>query len=179
MDTSTSDGPIPRPIEPPYAGDERTMLLAFLEFQRTVLLRKGEGLTAGELGVRLGPSTLTLGRLLRHMTFVEDHWFQTVLVGAPGPEPWVSAPWDDDPDWEMTTADGRTFAALADDFSAACDRSRVTLATHHDLDLVAPGAPPGRPVTLRWILIHMIDEYARHCGHADLLREAVDGRTGD
>ena len=155
------------------------MLLGFLDVQRTVLLRKGDGLTAEQLGQRLGPSTLTLGRLIRHMTFVEDHWFQKALAADAPPEPWASAPWDDDPDWEMTTADGMTFRALADDFIAACDRSNQTLAGHDDLDHVASGTHPGMPVTLRWILIHMIEEYARHCGHADLLREAIDGQTGD
>jgi len=166
------------PAEPAPAGDERSMLLEFLDFQRAVLLRKGHGLTHAQLAVRLGPSTLTIGRLIRHMTFVEDHWFQTVLIGRQR-EPWASAPWDDDPDWEMTTADGMTFPALAGDFTAACDWSRATIADHHDLDLVALGARVDRPVTLRWLLIHMIEEYARHCGHADLLREAIDGRTGD
>ena len=166
-------------IEPALQGTEDELVRGFLDRQRATFLRKIEGLDHVQLARRIEPSSLTLAGLTKHLAYVEDHWFQTVLVGAPGPEPWVSAPWDDDPDWEMTTADGRTFAALADDFSAACDRSRVTLATHHDLDLVAPGAPPGRPVTLRWILIHMIEEYARHCGHADLLREAVDGRTDD
>jgi len=174
-----SGNTIPLPDDPAPGADERSMLLAFLEFRRAVLLRKGEGLSPEQLRMRLGPSTLTVGRLIRHMTFVEDHWFQKALTGRPPHEPWASAPWDDDPDWEMTTADGMAFATLADDFVAACDRSRTTLTGHHDLDVVALGAHPGRPVTLRWILVHMIEEYARHCGHADLLREAVDGRTGD
>ncbi len=179
MSSPFAGEPITPPNDPAPAGDERSMLVDFLEFQRTVLLRKGEGLAPHQLSARLGPSMLTVGRLIRHMTFVEDHWFQHALVGQPPPEPWASAPWDDDPDWEMTTADGMTFPVLAGDFIAACDRSRATLAEHHDLDLVALGAHVDRPVTLRWILIHMIEEYARHCGHADLLREAIDGRTGD
>ena len=156
------------------------MLLAFLEFQRAVLLRKGEGLSPEQLAMRLGPSTLTIGRLIRHMTFVEDHWFQKALIGQRPPEPWASAPWDDDPDWEMTTADGMAFTTAGRRLRPppATDLA-ATLAEHHDLDLVALGARPDRPVTLRWILIHMIEEYARHCGHADLLREAVDGRVGD
>ena len=179
MPASSFDESISLPDDPAPAADERSMLLEYLEFQRSVLLRKGDGLSPEQLATRLGPSTLTIGRLIRHMTFVEDHWFQKALVGQPPREPWASAPWDDDPDWEMTTAAGMGFTTLADDLVAACDRSRATLADHHDLDLVAVGAHPDRPVTLRWILIHMIEEYARHCGHADLLREAVDGRTGD
>lgn len=155
------------------------MLLDFLDFQRAVLARKGDGLTAAQLEQRLGSSTLTVGRLIRHMTLVEDHWFQKVVGGQPENEPWASAPWDDDPDWEMTTADGMIFDDLRADFEAACARSAATLSEHYDLDLVAVGSHPDRRESLRWILVHMVEEYARHCGHADLIAESVDGRTGD
>ena len=168
---------LPEPPEPEYGGDERTTLTGFLDFYRSILVRKGAGLDAERLTSRLGASSLTIGRLIRHMTQVEDHWFQRVLPGDDPIEPWASAPWGDDPDWEMTTADGLDFATLRSDFEAACARSRATLERFDDLDLVALGASPDRPVSIRWILVHMIEEYARHCGHADLIRESIDGDT--
>jgi uncharacterized damage-inducible protein DinB len=171
--------PVPDPIEPSFAAGERETLIEFLDWYRTVLLRKGDGLTPHQLSTRLGPSSLTIGRLIRHMTFVEDFWFDFRFAGNPEREPWASAPWDADHDWEMTTADGLTFTELRVEYDAACARSRVVVDESPDLDPIAAAPQPDRQVSLRWILVHMIEEYARHCGHADFLREAIDGRTGD
>jgi uncharacterized damage-inducible protein DinB len=154
-------------------------MIEFLDWYRAVLIRKGDGLTPEQLTATLGPSTLTIGRLIRHMTLVEDSWFDNRFAGQPEREPWASAPWDDDRDWEMTTADGLSFDELRIDFDAACARSREIVGTADDLSAIAVTPSRHGYESLRWILVHMIEEYARHCGHADLIREMIDGRVGD
>jgi hypothetical protein len=166
------------PTDPPGNVDERDTLSSFLDFFRTVLIRKGQGMDAIQLATPLAPSTLTVGGLIRHMTFVEDHWFSECVAGTPL-EPWASAPWEQDPDWEITTADGSTFDELRTGFDAACARSRAVVESLASLDHVGVGMPPDRLKSLRWVLVHMIEEYARHCGHADLIAESIDGRVGD
>lgn len=155
------------------------MLTEFLDFYRTVLVRKGSGLTPEQLTATVAASTLTIGRLIRHMTLVENHWFDETFAGLPEREPWASADWDADRDWEMTTAHGMAFADLRADFDEACERSRSHVEESPSLDVLASGGDSTNRVSLRWILIHMIEEYARHCGHADILRESIDGRIGD
>jgi hypothetical protein len=113
------------------------------------------------------------------MTFVEDHWFDVTFAGHPEREPWASVDWEADRDWEMTSASGMSFAELRVDFEEACTRSRSHVAAAESLGALAAGGDASNRVSLRWILIHMIEEYARHCGHADFLRESIDGRTGD
>jgi uncharacterized damage-inducible protein DinB len=166
------------PIDPPRTSDERTMLLSYLDFYRAVLLRKCAGLNAEELQRTAAATTLTLGRLLRHMAFVEDHWFEFVLHGRDYPAPWHGADWDAQPDWEMDTSSDYSPTELAAQFAAAIERSRTAIDSV-DLDDAASRLGPTGPTSVRWILVHMIEEYARHCGHADLLREAVDGQVGD
>ena len=95
---------INEPIDPARSSDERTMLAEFLDFYRTVLLRKGRGLTPEQLAVSIAPASLTIGALIRHMTLVEDHWFDRTFAGLAEREPWASADWESDRDWEMTTA---------------------------------------------------------------------------
>jgi hypothetical protein len=112
------------------------------------------------------------------MTLVEDHWFQHVLLGRPMPDQWLAADWDAQPDWEMDTSVDFTPAELIEQFDDAVARSRAAI-DGLDLDASSANGHHGAPVNLRWILVHMIEEYARHCGHADLLREAIDGTTGD
>ncbi|MDH3683048.1 MAG: DinB family protein [Acidimicrobiia bacterium] len=170
---------VAEPEDPGRRNDELTTLSAFLDFYRTVMLRKGSGLTPDQLATTTAASTLTIASLIRHMTLVEDHWFDATFAGLPEREPWASADWDADRDWEMTTANGMTFVDLRTDFDEACERSRSHVAAATSLDVLAIGGDPTDRVSLRWILIHMIEEYARHCGHADLLREALDGRVGD
>ncbi|MCP4963770.1 MAG: DinB family protein [bacterium] len=170
---------VAEPIDPGRRSDELTMLTEFLDFYRSVLLRKASGLSPEQLATPVGASTLTIGALIRHMTLVEDHWFDATFAGLPEREPWASADWDADRDWEMTTAHGMTFADLRADFDVACERSRSHIAPAPSLDALATGGDSNDRVSLRWILIHMIEEYARHSGHADLLREPIDGRIGD
>jgi len=151
------------------------MLAVWLDYQRSTLLWKCESLNGAEL-VRqaIPPSSLTLLGLVRHMTYVERHWFAQVFAGSAGPAP-ISLEGDPDADFN----DLRPSAAPADidRFLQLCDVSRSIVQNAEDLDCVA--ASLDRPVSLRWIMIHMIEEYARHNGHADLLRELVDGSVGE
>lgn len=167
------------PRDPARRGDELTTLTEFLDFYRAVLLRKGSGLTPAQLDATVASSRLTIGSLIRHMTFVEDHWFDATFAGLPVREPWTSADWETDPDWEMTTANAMSFDDLRVDFDEACERSRRHVAEAPSLDAPAAVGDSDARASLRWILVHMIEEYARHCGHADLLRESIDGRLGD
>jgi len=179
--TPDPDDRRPLPISPPRPEtDERTVLVQFLEYYRAVLVRKVQGLDDAGRRLTVGASNLTLAGLLKHMACVEDGWFADQFAGQDAPEPWASAPWDDDRDWEMTTAVDDTEEELVALFDAACERSRAVLASVESLDqLGVRGAAGQPPASMRWILVHMIEEYARHCGHADLLREAADGIVDD
>jgi uncharacterized damage-inducible protein DinB len=161
-------------------GDEPTQLAQWLDYHRATLVTKASGLTKEQLAARLGPSTLTLAGLVKHMALVEDGWFQETLLGVPLPEPWAGAPFDDDPDWDFTSAVDDEPDELLALYAAACERSRAAVRQVGDLDAPAVELhPEGHRYNLRWILLHMIEETARHNGHADLLRESVDGETGD
>jgi Protein of unknown function (DUF664) len=161
--------------EPPITGDERSMLAVWLDYQRSTMLWKCDSLDGAEL-VRAGipPSPLTLLGLVRHMTYVEWHWFVHVFAGSPAPPP-ISL--EGDPDADFNDLRASAAAADIDRFQLQCDVSRAIGQNAADLECVA--ASPDRPVSLRWIMIHMIEEYARHNGHADLLRELVDGSVGE
>ncbi|MEZ5165440.1 MAG: DinB family protein [Acidimicrobiales bacterium] len=165
-------------------GDERATLESFLEFFRAVLVHKMHGLDAAELSRPLPRSAsghgspLTLGGLWSHMAYVEDVWFPVRLLGGTPSEPWASAPWDDDHDWELHAGAELPPEELATRFDEAVGRSRAAAASIDSLDtLTVRPASSGAFCSLRWVLVHMIEEYARHCGHADLLREAIDGAT--
>jgi len=170
--------------EPPFAADEVDTLLGFLDYQRATLRWKCEGLDAAGLRNTIAASTMTLAGLLKHLAYVESDWFSRWLRGREPEEPWRSVDWEADRDWEWHTAatddSPDELIAMWDD---AVSRSRA-----HVDDALAEGDlgqlarrtwPDGTAPSLRWILVHMIEEYARHNGHADLLREAVDGATGE
>ena len=160
--------------DPPYVGDERTLLEAWLDFHRATLLWKCSGLDAEQLRRRsVPPSTMSLLGLVRHLTEVERNWFARVLAGEDAPALYYS---DDDPDGDFDGVDGADAEADLAQFRAQVETSRAT-AGRYGLD--DAGTRRGQPVSLRWIYGHMIEEYARHNGHADLLREAIDGATGD
>ena len=173
----------PPPWEPPLAGTEAEHLVGSLERMRATFRWKADGLDASGLNAQVGASSLTLGGLLKHLAFVEDYTFSTKLRGEPPGEPWFSAPWDDDPDWELTTASADSPAVLYAHWDDAVAQSRRRLAEALDtegLDMPAHiSAPDGRHPSLRRLLLDLVEEYARHTGHADLLREAVDGRVGE
>jgi uncharacterized damage-inducible protein DinB len=167
--------------DPESLTDELALLSEFLDYHRATLVMKVSGLTQDQLAVRLGPSTLTLAVLVKHMALVEDGWFHDRLVGHDLPEPWASADFGDDPDWDFHSAVHDSPAELLDLYAAACERSRAAVAEVGG-DLLATMVRPtrrGERFNLRWILLHMIEETARHNGHADLLRESIDGETGE
>ena len=163
---------------PPFAADEPTMLLAFLHYFRDTLRRQADGLDAEQLATRLAPSTLTLGALLKHLALVECFWTAEVLTGGRMGEPWASADWDADPDWEMTSAAEDSpdeLRRLFDTEVAAADAVYRRLIAEGGLDTLAVRERHGAHPSLRWVLVHLVEEYARHCGHADLIRESIDG----
>ena len=166
---------------PPYAADERTMLLAFLESHRDTLRVKTQDLDAAGLAATLPPSTLTLGGLLKHLALVEDWWFGVNLVGTPDMPPFDAVDWDADPDWEFRTAADDSPEELRELFERAVAASDANLAGIGDVDQIIHRRHPktGEGLSARWVILHMIEEYARHNGHADLIRESIDGETGD
>jgi uncharacterized damage-inducible protein DinB len=171
-------------IDPDGSADELTLLSQFLDYHRATLVQKVSGLDREQLATRVGASELTLAGLVKHLSLVEDTWFTRRLAGRPDPEPWASAPWDDDRDWEFHSAVDDEPADLLALYAAACDRSRavtaeVAAAGGLDTLSVRPAGSDGRHVSLRWILLHLLEETARHNGHADLLRESIDGTTGE
>jgi uncharacterized damage-inducible protein DinB len=166
-----------------YAADESTMLRGFLDFHRDTLRIKTEGLDQLQLAARLEPSTMTLGGMLKHMALVEDNWFSCMLLGNDDAQPWQGVDWDSDPDWEWRTAaddSPEELRRLLDEAVDASDRIIDEALAADGLDTTSSRTShrTGEPFTLRWILLHMIEEYARHNGHADLIRESIDGSTG-
>lgn len=169
--------------EPPLAADEVRTLVGFLDYQRATFEWKAHGLDDDQLRQRLHPTAMTLGGLLKHLAFVEDHWFHHVVGRQPPPPPW-DRDWTADPDWEFTSAAADTGAELRALWAERVRRSRALLG-----DRLAAGGDPlsatypawggEAEVSLRWVLAHLIEEYARHNGHADLLREAIDGEVGE
>jgi uncharacterized damage-inducible protein DinB len=156
-------------------GDERTVLTAFLDYQRATLLWKCEQLD-GEALARQGvpPSPLSLLGIVRHMAVVEWSWFERVFSGSDVPCP-ISLDEDRDADFNDLEP-----ARAMDDielFQRTCEDSRAIVAAAPGLDVEAARAR--EPIALRWILVHMIEEYARHNGHADVLRERIDGAVGE
>jgi uncharacterized damage-inducible protein DinB len=164
----------PRRQEPPFILNERQMLEAWLEFHRTTLLLKCEGLDAVGLRSRPVPSSkLSLHGLVRHMAEVERNWFHRVLLRRPdAPSIWFDSAIEDSELVPLEQADWAADLAL---WEAECEASRSAAAS---FTLDDTGVRHGEPCSLRWIYVHMIEEYARHNGHADLIRELVDGRVG-
>jgi uncharacterized damage-inducible protein DinB len=171
-----------RPEPPPAAGEVDT-LLGFLDFQRATLAWKCSGLDAAGLRAKVAASSMTLGGLLKHLALVEDGWFSRSLHGHERQPPWDTVDWAADPDWEWHSAAEDTPEQLFALWREAVDRSRRLTAealADGGLDRLARRTwPDGTAPSLRWILVHMIEEYARHNGHADLLRESVDGQVGE
>ena len=169
--------------EPPLTGDETATLIGYLEYQRATLAWKCSGLDATGLRATLAASSMTLGGLLKHLALVEDYWFSQWLHGRRPVPPWDKVDWDADPDWEWESAAGDLPDELRTLWQDAVVRSRSRVEealAHGGLEqLPRKTWPDGRAPSLRWILCHMIEEYARHNGHADLLRESVDGLTGE
>jgi uncharacterized damage-inducible protein DinB len=161
---------------PPLQADERATLDGWLDFYRATLAGKCEGLTDEQLRTAsVPPSPLTLLGLVQHMAEVERNWFRRVLVGEQVPPIHDPAADPDGPDGGFDLADGASLATARAAWEDEIARGRVNCAGR-DLDQTSPFM--GGQVTLRWIYNHMIAEYARHAGHADLIRERIDGATG-
>lgn len=164
----------PRRSEPAYLLDERPMLEAWLDFHRMTLQLKCEGLDRDGLKARPVPtSLLSLHGLVRHLADVERNWFTRVLLRAPDTQPVFADPAVDDS--EFVPLDDADFAADLAAWQRECAASRANAAR---FPLDHTGLRGGKEVSLRWIYLHMIEEYARHNGHADLIRELLDGAVG-
>ena len=164
----------PRRIEPPYVLSEREMLEAWLEYHRITLLLKCEGLDdAGRKARPIPTSKLSLHGLIRHCAEVERNWFRRTLLKEPkAPFIWLDVKVEDS---ELVPLDDADWDADLAAWHAECDASRAAAAR---FDLDHTGVRRGEDVSLRWIYNHMIEEYARHNGHADIIRELVDGQVG-
>jgi Protein of unknown function (DUF664) len=172
------------PWEPPLAGTEADHLIGALDRLRTTFRWKADDLDADGLQTRIGASSLTLGGLLKHLAICEDYKFTTKLAGEPLGAPWVDLGWDgSDDEWEFTTARDDPPEQLYELWDDAVERSRSRLTAalaDGGLDqLVHACGPDGTHASLRRLVCDLIEEYGRHTGHADLLREAVDGLAGE
>ncbi len=161
-------------------GGERELLGQYLDFQRQTMLAKTEGLSREQLARRHAPSALTLAGLLYHLALVEESWLEKRFAGLPVREPWAGVDFDADPEWEFRTSAELEPEQLRQRYREACERSRQAAAQADGLDQlsVAP-LSDGRRFSLRWVLLHLLEETARHAGHADMLREAIDGTVGE
>ena len=163
-------------VEPAYEAGETPMLTAWLDYERATLQMKCEGLTDGQLRERaVRPSTLSLLGLVRHMSEVERSWFRRVLQGEDAPPLYYNDP--DDPDGDFDHVDSADVGEAFATWRAECDVARANVAAAPNLEVT--GLRRDERVSLRWIMVHMIEEYARHNGHADLLRERIDGAVGE
>ncbi|HEY3529426.1 MAG TPA: DinB family protein [Nocardioides sp.] len=169
--------------EAPIRADEVTALRGFLDYHRDTFRWKCAGLTQEQLAQPLAPTTMTLGGMMKHLALVEAGWFLNTMVGEPDPPPFDAVDWDADPDWEWRSAEDDSpeeLRALYDDCVRRADEviDRSLAGDGLDTESVRESKNDG-PFRLRWIMLHMIEEYARHNGHADLLRESIDGQTGE
>ena len=164
---------------PPTQGDERATLVGFLRWQRDTLAMKCQGLDPGQLATRaVEPSNLSLLGLVRHMADVERGWFRRIMAGEEAPRHYGSA---DDPDADFDGVEGteEAVAEAWERWQGEVVFAETYVSTAPSLEVL--GAVPHRrrgPVSLRWVMVHMIEEYARHNGHADFLRERIDGVVG-
>lgn len=171
------------PWEPPRAGPETEQLFGALDRLRTTFRFKADGLDASGLQARIGASALTIGGLLKHLAAVEDHTSAVKLSGEPFGSPWDDMGSDGSNDWEFASAGQDTPERLYELWDGAVQRSR----TRFDAALAGGGLdglahaswPDGQHASIRRLVCDLIEEYGRHTGHADLLRESVDGRTGE
>jgi len=171
-------------VDPPLHGDEVTILRSFLTFHRDTLRWKCSGLTPAQLARPLPPSEMTLGGMMKHLALVESNWFDSVFSGVDLMPPFDTVDWDADRDWEWHSARDDSPEELRTLFDEAVRRADAVVdeaLTHAGLEQESArkSRHQDSTFTLRWILVHLIEEYARHNGHADLLREQVDGAIGE
>lgn len=168
--------------EPPLAGTEVEQLVGALERLRATFRWKTDGLDAAGLRTRVGASTLTLGGLLKHLSRAEEQMFTRKLSGEPLGPPWDAIDWNTS-EWDFTSAADDSPEELYALWDSTIERSRerlaAALAKGGPEQSVFVGTSDGRHANLRRLLCDLIEEYGRHTGHADLIREAVDGRVGE
>jgi len=171
------------PWEPPIAGTETEHIMGALDRLRTTFRWKADDLDAAGLQTRIGASSLTIGGLLKHLAFVEAYYSLTRLSGLSPGAPWETVDWDAEGDWPFTSAADDSPDELYALWDGTVERSRArfdaALAEGGLDQLVRIAGPDGRHASLRRLLCDLIEEYGRHTGHADLLREAVDGLVGE
>ena len=165
-------------VDPPIVADERDMLIGWLDFHRATLKIKCDGLTDNQIRERsVPPSSLSLLGLVRHMADVERGWFRQHFAGEDVPDLYYR---DDDHDADFNDIATADVAESLQIWSTECEAARQIVADEPSFDKMANRPTSrGNIMSLRWIMVHMIEEYARHNGHADLLRERIDGVTGD
>jgi uncharacterized damage-inducible protein DinB len=162
-----------RRTEPPETAGERETLTGFLDYFRATVVMKVGGLSDADGAMRLVPSLTTVSGLVQHLADVERFWFQDRIDGQQGvPTRWSA----EDPDGEFRVSETDSLAKIIEDYEAACRQSREVL-QRYELEERCRGGDGGQSV--RWVLVHMIEETGRHCGHLDILRELLDGSTGD
>jgi Protein of unknown function (DUF664) len=159
---------------PELDADERTTLGQFLDQYRRKALSRLEQLSDAQARTKSLPATdLTPGGIVKHLAHMEDHWFIARVGGGNLPEPWASAP-DGQPHWDFESASDDTVEEVSALYRAACTRSRQVASQLPSLDTTAPRPSFGKgPVTLRWVMVHMLEETACHVGHLDLLTDAI------
>ncbi len=171
------------PWQPPLAGTETAHLLGALERLRVVFRWKVDGLDAAGLATRTAASALTLGGLLKHLAAIEDYYVTVHLRGEPMGEPWASFGYDGSNDWEFESAADDSPEELYALYDGAVERSRAraraALADGGLDQLAHVTSDDGEHASLRRLLFDLLEEYGRHAGHADLIREAIDGRVGE
>jgi hypothetical protein len=167
-------------VDPDVHGTELEVLCQYLDYQRATFLMKTEGLNGEQLAQKLPPSELTLGGMLYHLALVEEHWMELRYAGLADREPWVGVDFENDPEWEFRTAGDIAPEDLRQRYREACDRSRFVVSNSTSLDQESVQTlRDGRHFSLRWVLLHLLEETARHVGHADFLRESIDGSVGE
>lgn len=152
--------------------DEGELLASFIDTQREAMLAIADGLSDADLRKQLVPSDTTILGMIKHLAYVERWWFQDIFEGRDVGYPWT----EDDMDADFRIEPDESAAQILDLYRAECDVSRAIVESH---DLSDVSISPERPsCTLKWIILHMIEETARHAGQADILREQLDGKTG-
>lgn len=169
--------------EPPRGANELDTLTGFLDFLRATIAWKCQGLDDDHLRQTLAPSSMTLGGMLTHLAFVEDYWCGYVMMGRGPREPFATADWEGDEDFDWHLAPSMPADQIHQFWASAVTDSRAIVdelaARPEGLDTVQANPDAEQPATLRWVLVHLIEEYARHAGHADLIRQSVDGLVGE
>jgi len=169
--------PPPLPEYPAIAADEARTLREFLDYQRIVMIRKVSGLSDQDARKTLTPSGLSVLGLIKHLVDVERWWFRITFAGEEGVTLFSS---EADPDADFRIEDDETIAGIVAAYRAEIDTANaISSAAPLEQLAVLPNRRLGSHVSLRWIMAHMIEETARHAGHADLMRESLDGATGD